>query len=49
MWNSLVGYLPEATTIFYTVLSFLIPYVIYKVSRLLRKYMDQTWKKDRPE
>nr|WP_204669689.1 hypothetical protein [Gracilibacillus alcaliphilus] len=49
MWEKLMGVLPEKLILLCTVLSFLIPYVIYKVNQKLHKYGDPPWKHKRYE
>ena len=49
MWENLIGRLPEKLILLCTVLSFLIPYLIYKINQKLHKYADPPWKKDEGE
>ncbi|MCT1904314.1 hypothetical protein M3C91_16430 [Oceanobacillus sojae] len=49
MWDRLSGVLPNYLILLCTVLSFLVPYVIYKVNQKLHKYGDPPWKHSKYE
>lgn len=49
MWERITGILPNYLTLLCTGLSFLVPYVIYKVNQKLHKYGDPPWKHKRYE
>ncbi|GIO24844.1 hypothetical protein J11TS1_34250 [Oceanobacillus sp. J11TS1] len=44
MWDRVMGVLPENLILLCAVLSFLIPYAVYKVNQKLHKYGDPPWK-----
>ncbi|MBP1970451.1 hypothetical protein J2Z83_002572 [Virgibacillus natechei] len=46
MWESMLGRLPQNLVIVCTVLTFLVPYSVYKINQKLHKYGDPPWKKD---
>lgn len=41
-----LGLLPEKLIFICTILSFLIPFLVYKVNQKLHEYGDPTWKKE---
>ncbi|CEI82629.1 hypothetical protein J18TS1_24070 [Oceanobacillus oncorhynchi subsp. incaldanensis] len=49
MWDELTGILPNYLILLCTLLSFLVPYVIYKVNQKLHEYGDPPWKHSRYE
>lgn len=46
MWETIIGRLPEKMVLICTILSFLIPYVIYKINAKLHKFGDPSWKRE---
>ncbi|HLR69295.1 hypothetical protein [Virgibacillus alimentarius] len=46
MWDKIIGVLPEKMVLICTVLSFLIPYGIYKINSKLHEYGDPGWKRE---
>lgn len=46
MWEQIIGYLPNKIIIVCTVLSFLIPYAIFKINSKLHEFGDPPWKQD---
>ncbi|WP_194842114.1 hypothetical protein [Gracilibacillus salitolerans] len=45
MWENILGKLPDKLILVCTVLSFLVPYVIYKINQKLHQNGDPPWKK----
>ncbi|MBT2217770.1 hypothetical protein KK120_18320 [Virgibacillus dakarensis] len=45
MWKHFLGLLPEPIVIFYTILAFLVPLIVYKLNRKLHRFGDPPWKK----
>lgn len=46
MWEQIIGYLPEKLVLSCTVLSFLVPYTIYKINTKLHEFGDPSWKRE---
>lgn len=46
MWDTLMGFLPNNLVLLCTILSFVIPYLIYKINQKLHEYGDPSWKKN---
>lgn len=46
MWEQIIGYLPEKLVLICTVLSFLVPYTIYKINAKLHEFGDPSWKRE---
>ncbi|HLR08950.1 MAG TPA: hypothetical protein VK136_06765 [Bacillota bacterium] len=46
MWDRLLDTLSDKMILFCTVLSFLLPYMVYKVNTWLHDYGDPPWKKE---
>ncbi|MEW9676094.1 hypothetical protein ABRT01_07920 [Lentibacillus sp. L22] len=46
MWTRILELLPEPIVIFYTIVAFLVPLVIYKINRKLHRFGDPPWKED---
>lgn len=46
MWEKLWGYIPSGMIIACAVLSFLIPWSVYKVNQMLHKHSDPPWKRE---
>ncbi|WP_187378599.1 hypothetical protein [Oceanobacillus jeddahense] len=49
MWEQITGALPDYLILLCTVLTFLIPYVIYTINQKLHEYGDPPWKHERYE
>ncbi|MBB6453358.1 hypothetical protein HNQ94_001806 [Salirhabdus euzebyi] len=45
MWGDMFGRLPSGLIFTCTLLSFLIPYTIFKVNQFIHKHADPPWKK----
>jgi len=46
MWENIIGFLPNKLILICTVLSFLIPYSIYKINAKLHEIGDPPWKRE---
>lgn len=46
MWDQIVGALPNKLILLCTILSFLIPYIIYKINAKLHGFGDPPWKRE---
>ncbi len=46
MWERFLGILPEKMIVFCTLVTFLVPYLIYKLNQKLHKKGDPPWKKE---
>ncbi|WP_179134561.1 hypothetical protein [Oceanobacillus timonensis] len=49
MWEQITGALPNYLILLCTLLSFVIPYAIYKINQQLHQYGDPPWKQQRYE
>ncbi|MGN8648009.1 hypothetical protein ACTNEO_18240 [Gracilibacillus sp. HCP3S3_G5_1] len=45
MWEIIIGKLPDKLILIVTILTVLVPYVIYKANQKLHKNGDPPWKK----
>ncbi|WP_274654412.1 hypothetical protein [Paenibacillus humicola] len=45
MWSAIIGVLPSGTILFCTILSFAVPFCVYRVNRKLHEDGDPPWKK----
>lgn len=45
MWENLIGRLPNKLVLICTILTYLVPYVVYKINNKLHKSGDPSWKK----
>ena len=46
MWTNLVERILDLGNVICTLLSFLIPFIIYKINNVLHKNIDPPWKKE---
>lgn len=46
MWDRLIGRIPSGGVFIYAGLSFVIPWIVYKINKALHRYGDPSWKKD---
>ncbi|HLR51721.1 MAG TPA: hypothetical protein VK072_02485 [Candidatus Avamphibacillus sp.] len=47
MWEQIAGYLPKKIVIVCTILSFLVPYSIFKINSKLHEIGDPPWKQEK--
>lgn len=45
MWKEIIDLLPSKMILFASFLSFLIPFLVFKINQKLHKYGDPPWKK----
>lgn len=46
MWNIIIERLTDVTTMICTILSFVIPFTIYKINKIFHQHTDPSWKKN---
>lgn len=49
MWNFIVEHFPSFSQWMYTFLSFIVPFIVYKVNLKFHETMDPPWKKEEQE
>ncbi len=45
MWDNIIGRLPDKLILVCTLLTFIVPYIFYKINQKLHQNGDPPWKK----
>ncbi|WP_068676943.1 hypothetical protein [Oceanobacillus sp. Castelsardo] len=46
MWDSILERFPTLLEWFYTLLAFIVPFLVYKVNQVLHEALDPPWKRE---